>query len=292
MKLPIRTALALALSTATLAMAQNIAIVNGKPVPQARVEALLTQMTRTGQQQRTPELETRAKEEVVMREILEQEAERRSIATGDNYKQQMELARQSILINELIADQRKKIEPNDADLQGEYEKVIKAQGPGAAGAAGTEYRARHILVEKEAEAISLIAQIKKGGKFDELAKKHSKDPGSGQRGGDLDFSRPDAYVPEFGKAMTSLKKGEMTDKPVKSQFGYHIIKLEDTRESKPPAFDAVKGQIKQRLEQQRMQAFIEGLKTGAKTDFKFAPPPGAPGAPAAAGAAPAAPPAK
>ena len=282
MKLPIRTALALALSTATMAFAQNIAIVNGKPVPQTRVDALLTQMQRSGQQ-RTPDLETRAKEEVVMREILEQEAERRNIATSDNYKQQMELARQSILINELIADQRKKIEPSDADLQAEYDKVIKAQAPGSSG---TEYRARHILVEKETEATSLIAQIKKGGKFDELAKKHSKDPGSGQRGGDLDFSRPDAYVPEFSKAMTSLKKGEMTDKPVKSQFGYHIIKLEDTRESQPPAFDAVKPQIKQRVEQQRMQAFIEGLKTGAKTDFKFAPPPGAPAA-AAPAAAPA-----
>ncbi len=272
MKLLTRTALALALSTCGLAMAQNIAIVNGKPVPQARLDALLTQMTRGGQQQRTPELEARAKEEVVMREILEQEAERRSIATSDNYKQQMELARLSILINELIADQRKKIEPNDADLQAEYEKVVKAQ---PAGGGGTEYRARHILVEKEATAVDLISQLKKGAKFEDLAKKHSKDPGSGARGGDLDFARPDAYVPEFGQAMTALKKGQMTDKPVKSQFGFHIIRLEDTRESKPPAFDAVKGQIKQRLEQQRMQGFIEGLKTGAKTDFKFTPPAGA-----------------
>ncbi len=279
MKLIIRTALVLALSTAGLASAQNIAIVNGKAVPQARVEALINQMTRGGQQQRTPDLETRAKEEVVMREILEQEAERRGIPGNENYKQQMELARQSILINEMLADQRKKFEPSDADLQAEYDKVVKAQGPNAGG---MEYRARHILVEKEAEAISLIAQIKKGAKFDELAKKHSKDPGSGAKGGDLDFSKPDAYVPEFGQAMTALKKGQMTEKPVKSQFGYHIIRLDDTREAKLPPLDSVKGQIKQRLEQQRMQAYIEGLKTGAKTDFKFAAAPGAAPAPAAA----------
>ncbi len=280
MKLLTRTALALALSAASLgAIAQNIAIVNGKPVPLTRVDALINQMTRSGQQQRTPELEARAKEEVVMREILEQEAERRGINTTDGYKQQMDLARQSILINEMLSDQRKKIDPSDADLQAEYDKAIKTQ---PANAAGTEYRARHILVEKEADAVSLIAQIKKGAKFDELAKKNSKDPGSGARGGDLDFSRPDAYVPEFSQAMVALKKGQMTEKPVKSQFGYHIIRLDDTREAKPPAFDSVKPQLKQRLEQQRMQAFIEGLKSGAKTDFKFSPPPGAPAAAAPA----------
>jgi peptidyl-prolyl cis-trans isomerase C len=269
MKMIPRAALALALmTTAPWALAQNIAIVNGKAVPQARVDALLSQMTRSGQQAKTPELEIRAKEEAVMREILEQEAERRGLQGSDSYKQQMDLARQSIIINELLTDQRKKSEVTDADLKAEYEKVIKGQT-----GKGTEYRARHILVETEAQAKSLIAQIKKGGKFEDLAKKNSKDPGSGAKGGDLDFARPDAYVAEFGQAMAALKKGQMTDTPVKSQFGYHIIRLDDTRESAPPAFDAVKPQIKQRVEGQRMQTFVDGLKTSAKTDFKFAPTP-------------------
>ncbi len=272
MKLIPRTALALVLTgTATFAAAQNIAIVNGKAVPQARVEALITQMTRGGQQQRSPEMETRAKEEAVMREILEQEAERRGIQSSDGYKSQMELARQSILINELLADQRKKSVVSDADLASEYEKAMKGQAAG-----GTEYRARHILVESESQAKALLAQIKKGAKFEDVAKKNSKDPGSGARGGDLDFARPESYVPEFGKAMAALKKGQMTEQPVKSQFGYHIIRLDDTRESQPPSLESVKPQLRQRVEGQRMQAYIEGLKTGAKTDFKFAPTPSQP----------------
>jgi peptidyl-prolyl cis-trans isomerase C len=113
---------------------------------------------------------------------------------------------------------------------------------------------------------------KAGAKFEDLAKKHSKDPGSGQNGGDLDFAKPDSYVPEFGKAMAALKKGETTAEPVKSQFGYHIIRLEDTREASFPAFDDVKGQIKQRLEQARMQQFQEELRAKAKTDYKFTTP--------------------
>jgi peptidyl-prolyl cis-trans isomerase C len=272
MKLTSRCAIALALTGATtLALAQNVAVVNGKAIPQARLDALITQMTRGGQQPKTPEMESRAKEEVVMREILEQEAERRGIAGTDGYKQQLELARQSILINELIADQRKKSEISEADLKTEYEKIVKTQGTAAAG--GTEYRARHILVEKEDQAKKVLAELKKGGKFDELAKKHSKDPGSAARGGDLDFAKPETFVPEFGNAMKALKKGQMTETPVKTQFGYHIIRLDDTRESQPPAFDAVKPQVRQRLEQQRMQTFIDGLKTAAKTDFKFTTPP-------------------
>ena len=151
---------------------------------------------------------------------------------------------------------------SDAEAKAEYDKF-------KAGAAGTEYRAAHILVEKEDEAKDLIKQIKAGGKFDELAKKHSKDPGSGANGGDLDFAKPDAYVPEFSKAMTALKKGEMTEAPVKSQFGWHIIALNDVREAQFPGFEDVKGQIKQRLEQVKLQQYQEELRTKARTDYKF-----------------------
>ena len=106
-------------------------------------------------------------------------------------------------------------------------------------------------------------------KVEDVAKKASKDPGSAERGGDLDFAKPDAYVPEFGKAMSALKKGEMTDTPVKSPFGFHIIRLDDTREAQFPAFDEVKDQIKQRLEQTKMQEFQDKLRKSARTDYKF-----------------------
>jgi peptidyl-prolyl cis-trans isomerase C len=259
--LAVRAALVLMLAPVA-ATAQNVAIVNGKPVPKARVDVLLQQATKAGQQV-TPEMQLQAREQVVLREIFMQEAEKRGMAATPDFRVQMELARQSILIRELFADYTKKNPVSDADAKVEYDK-FKAQ------ASGTEYRARHILVEKEAEAVDLIKQIKAGAKFEELAKKFSKDPGSGENGGDLDFAKPDSYVPEFGGALTKLKKGEMTDAPVKSQFGFHIIRLDDTREANFPAFDDVKGQIKQRLEQVKMQAFQDELRGKAKTDYKFA----------------------
>jgi peptidyl-prolyl cis-trans isomerase C len=258
-------ALAVALAFAGAAQAQNIAIVNGKPVPKARADALMQQATRNGQQPATPELEARVKEEAVMREIFAQEAERKGLAASPAVRQQMELIRQQLIIRELFTDYVKKNPVADADAKAEYDK-FKAQ----AGAGGnTEYRARHILVEKEDEAKALLTQLKGGAKFEDLAKKHSKDTGSAQNGGDLDFAKPDAYVPEFGQAMASLKKGQLTTDPVKTQFGFHIIKLEDTREAKFPEFEDVKPQLVQRMEQQKLQAYQESLRKGAKTDFKF-----------------------
>jgi peptidyl-prolyl cis-trans isomerase C len=263
-KLSAAACVSLALAAPLAAQAQNVAVVNGKPVPKARVEALLSQAARQGQP-RTPELEKQARDEVVLREMFMQEAEKRGLAQSPDYKAQMEFARQTILIRELFEDERKKNPVTDADVQAEYDK-FKAQ------ASGTEYRARHILVEKEDEAKKLIADIKAGAKFDDIAKKHSKDPGSAARGGDLDFAKPEAYVPEFGKALAALKKGEMTPTPVKSQFGYHIIKLDDTREAQFPPLTEVSAQLKQRIEQQKLAKFRDDVRGKAKTDYKFAPP--------------------
>jgi len=243
------------------AAAQNIAIVNGKPVPKARVDALMQQVSRSGQQL-PPDIETRVKDEVVMREIYMQEAEKRGLAGSAEYKQQMEMARQQILIGVLFEDYRKKNPVTDADAKAEYEKFKAANS-------GTEYRARHILVEKEEEAKALIKQINGGAKFEDVARKSSKDQGSAANGGDLDYAAPGSYVPEFSQAMVKLKKGEMTAEPVKSQFGWHIIKLEDSREAQFPPFEEVKPQIQQRLQQQKLAAFRDEMKSRAKTDYKF-----------------------
>jgi len=259
-----RAAKALALAALVaplLASAQNITTVNGKPVPKSRVDTLVQQATRAGQQV-SPEMQNQARDQVVLREIFSQEATRLGIAAKPEFQSQMALARESILIRELFDDYRKKNPVTDAEAQVEYDK-FKAQ------ATGTEYRARHILVEKEEDAKALITQIKGGAKFEELAKKNSKDTGSAENGGDLDFAKPENYVPEFSGALTKLKKGEMTDAPVKSQFGWHIIKLEDTRDAQFPGFEEVKGQIKQRLEQIKLQAYQEELRSKAKTDYKF-----------------------
>ena len=259
-------AAALALCGAMLlplpALAQNIAVVNGKAVPKARVDNLLQQAARAGQKV-GPEVQAQAKDQVVLREIFTQEAERQGIAASADYRAQMELARQGILIRELFDNFKKQHPVSDAEAKAEYDK-FKAQ------LTGTEYRARHILVADEAEAKALIEQIKAGASFEELAKKNSKDPGSAERGGDLDFAKADAYVPEFGPALAKLTKGETTETPVKTQFGWHVIKLEDTREAQFPSFDDVKAQIVQRLEQIQLQQYQEELRKAARTDYKFA----------------------
>ena len=257
--------LAIVLGAPFAAHAQNIAIVNGKPVPKARADALLAQVSKQAEsrgQQLPPDIDKRIRDKLVQDEIFVQEAEKRGLATTPDYKTQMEMARSTILIQALLADVEKKSPVTDAEIQTAYDDFKKQ-------ASGTEYRARHILVETEDQAKSLIKQLNGGAKFEDLAKKNSKDPGSGENGGDLDFAGPNAYVPEFSQAMVKLKKGEFTQEPVKTQFGWHIIKLEDTREAQFPALADVKPQIKQRLQQQKLAAFSEDLKAKAKTDYKF-----------------------
>ncbi|MCE2856009.1 MAG: peptidylprolyl isomerase [Comamonadaceae bacterium] len=251
-----KLALSLVAALSLSAMAQNLAVVNGKPVPSSRVEALKQQVERSGRPV-TPEILAQIKEELIAREIFVQEARKRGLEASDDYKTQLELARQSLLIRELFANFQKKNPVTDAEIKAEYDKFVAANG-------GKEYRARHILVEKEDEAKALIADLKKGGKFEDLAKKASKDPGSGANGGDLDWASAASYVPEFSNAMVKLEKGQMTDVPVKSQFGFHIIRVDDVREAQLPKLDEVKPQITQQLTQTKLGKFQEDLRAKAK----------------------------
>ena len=238
--------------------AQNLAIVNGKPVPKERAEALKQQVERSGKPI-TPEIEGQIKEEVIAREIFMQEAKKRGLEGSADYKSQMDLARQTILIRELFADFQKKNPVTDAEIQAEYDKFVAANS-------GKEYKASHILVESEDQAKAIVAQINKGGKFEEIAKKESKDPGSGARGGDLDWANPSSYVAEFTEALVKLKKGEMTATPVKSQFGWHIIRLDDVREAQLPKLEEVKPQISQQLQQMKVTKFQDEMRAKAKVE--------------------------
>jgi len=249
---------ALAAAMALPVAAQNVAIVNGKAVPKTRIDALAQQVARSGRPV-TPELQGQLKEEVIAREVFMQEAKKRGLDATEDYKNQLELARQTILIRELFADFQKKNPVTDADIKAEYDKFVAANG-------GKEYRARHILVEKEDEAKAIIAQLQKGGKFEEIAKKDSKDPGSGANGGDLDWASAGNYVAEFSAAMVKLNKGQTTDAPVKSQFGWHVIRLDDVREAQLPKLEEVKPQIAQQLQQQKLGKYQEDLRAKAKVE--------------------------
>ena len=267
--LTVSVAAALAATLALPALAQNVAIVNGKPVPKARLEALEAQVKATAQrtgQPVPPEVMNQLRDEVIAREIFMQEAERRGVQGTEAYRKNMEMARQSVMINALFEDYKAKNPVTDEEAKAEYDRLVASQAP-AAGA--KEYKARHILVEKEDDAKDIIAQLKKGGKFEDIAKKQSKDTGSGANGGELGWAPASTYVPEFGAALAKLKKGQTTDAPVKTQFGYHVIQLEDERDAKapePPPFDAVKAQLKQQMEQQQLAKYQQELREKAKVE--------------------------
>lgn len=257
MKLSLAAASA-ALLFSSAVFAQNIAVVNGKPIPKARADAIVAEMVKGGQQ-KTPQLEQMVKDELIKREVMMQEADKLGITTSDDVKTQLELARQSVIIRALFADYQKRHPVTDADIKAEYDK-FKAQ------TGDKEYHARHILLDSEAAAKDVIAKLKAGAKFEQLAKTLSKDPGSAANGGDLDWAPPSAYVKEFSDAMVKLGKGQTTQTPVKTQFGWHVIRLEDTRAAKIPSLEELKPQIQQQLTQQKLQAFQAELMAKAKIE--------------------------
>jgi peptidyl-prolyl cis-trans isomerase C len=252
---PARLLMILLAAAAFPAMAQNLAVVNGKPVPSSRADAMIKQLAAQGQQD-SPQLRSMVKEELINREILIQEADKLGLGNNPDVKSQLDIARQSIVIRALVADYLKKHPVTDAEVKTEYDK-FKSQ------AGDKEYRARHILVDKEEDAKGIIAKLKGGAKFEDLAKQ-SKDPGSAANGGDLDWASPASYVKPFSDALVGLQKGQVTETPVKTQFGYHVIKLEDVRAAKIPALEEVKPQIAESLQQKKLQAYQEDLRKKAK----------------------------
>jgi peptidyl-prolyl cis-trans isomerase C len=245
-------------SLSVAAFAQNVAIVNGVAVPKERIDTLAQQVARSGRPV-TPEMQPQLREEVIAREIFAQEAHNQGMDTSDDYKNQIELNRQSILIRELFTNFQAKNPVTDEETKAEYDKF-------AAANSGKEYHARHILVPTEKEADDILAKLKKGSKFEDLAKKYSKDPGSAAKGGDLDWANPGNYVKEFSDALAGLTKGKTTEKAVKSQFGFHIIRLDDVREMQLPKYEDVKAQIGQNLLQQKLSKYQEELRAKAKIE--------------------------
>ncbi len=236
-----------------------IATVNGVSIPHSKLELMVKARAAQGQPD-TPELRENLKEELVTREIIAQAAKEKGLDSNPEIATQFELLRQSILINAYLEDYAKTHPVNDETMRAEYEKVKTVQGD------VKEYKARHILVEDEKEAKDIIAQLKKGGSFEKLAGEKSKDPGSKAKGGDLDWSTTGNYVGPFGEALKELKKGDYTQTPVQTQFGYHVIKLEDERPYKFPEFDEVKPQLQQGMQQQQREKAINELKAKAKIE--------------------------
>lgn len=235
----------------------TFATVNGKAIPKSRADALIAGQAAQGQPD-SPELRKAVTEELVRREILTQESVKKGFDKKPEVQGQMDLARQGVLIGAYLNDYVKTHPITDEQIKKEYTEITTKLG-------NKEYKARHVLVETEDQAKAIIAKLKKGEKIDDLAKE-SKDPGSKDRGGDLGWANPASFVPPFSAAMTKLEKGKFTETPVKTDFGWHVILLEDTRELKLPPMDEAKGQIAQQLQQRMVQKHIDELRAKSKVE--------------------------
>ena len=214
---------------------------------------LLVKERQTQGQPDTPELRNSVKEELNTRELLAREARKQGLDRNGDVKTQMDLAGQTILVRAYVADWIAKNPVPEAELKTEYDKVKGQIGD-------REYKVRHILVEKEDEAKDVVAELQKGAKFEDLAKARSKDPGSKDRGGDLDWNAPAGFVKPFGDAMAKTPKGKFTPQPVQTQFGWHVIMVDDVRDAKVPPYEEVKPQLQQRLQAQSLDKYFKDLR--------------------------------
>ena len=258
----------LALCGHSVAVAQNVAVVNGKPIPKARLNAMMAQFAAEAarnNQPLPPNLEAQVRTHLIKEAIIVQQAERQKLHLTSEYAEKMASARGALLASMLFEQYKKDHPISDAAAKAEYDRILASIPAEQSNA--IEYNARHILVKTADEARAVQAELTAGKAFDALARKHSQDKGSAQQGGELGWAPADTYVPQFAAALKKLKKGQTTAAPVKTQFGYHIIRLDDTRKSQPPSFESIKDQIK--LQMQNGQAaefenYLNNLEKSAR----------------------------
>ncbi len=251
-------AAAFAMAVSNAQSADAVAKVNGVAIPQNRIDLVVKLAAGRGQSD-SPELRNRIREDLIVQEIIAQEAAKKGLDKSAEVTTQLEFQRQGILADAYFQDYFKSNPINEDALRKEYEQVKSQSGD-------KEYKARHILVKEETEAKQIIAQLKKGANFDKIAAAKSEDSGSKARGGDLDWSPSNRYVPPFAEALKKLKKGQLVDAPVQTQFGWHVIRLDDERELKVPPFEEVKPQIQQNLQRQAVQKVVGELRAKAKIE--------------------------
>ena len=236
---------------------KSVALVNGVSIPQARVDMRVKGLVAQGQAD-SPELRKAIREDMINLEVMVQEANKLGLNKSDEVLQQIELAKQQVLVSAFVQDYAKKHPVSEDQIKQEYDKMKAKLGD-------KEYNVRHILVETEAEAKSIIEQLGKKAKFKDLAAK-SKDTGSAAQGGSLGWAVPSNFVPPFANALLNLKKGERSKDPVQSQFGWHVIMVDDIRDLKAPSLDEIKPQLHQRLQQQSIKKAIDDLRAKAKVE--------------------------
>lgn len=243
------------LATSNFAAAEKISV-NGQAIPEAYYDFIIKQQKVAGAPD-SKELKEAVKTNLIINALLEQEAKKKGLDKKSDYQTEAALIQQKVLIDNLLRDYVKNNPISDAKLKDLYKQINQATGD-------KEYKVKHILVADEATANDVLAKLAKGEKFAALAKANSKDPGSSKKGGELGWTTPNIFVPEFAAALKNLKKGETTKTAVKTDFGYHIISVEDIRKLTPPPFDKVKNQLRNQAEREQIDQYIESLRKNAK----------------------------
>jgi peptidyl-prolyl cis-trans isomerase C len=235
-----------------------VATVNGVTIPRQRMDIVVRQQVARGATD-NEQLRAQVRDALINNELLFQEGNRNGTAKRPEVVQQLELSRQEVIANAVLSDYLRAHPISDADIQKEYDRAKAQTGE-------REYRARHILVANEADAKAVLADLKKGQKFEEIAQKRSLDEGSRPKGGDLDWSVPGNYDKAFADALIKLEKGKLTETPVRTRFGFHVILLEDVRPVNFPPLAQVRQQLQQSLVNQKVQAVLRDLRAKAKIE--------------------------
>ncbi len=245
------------MSATAMAAGNAFVTVNGVAVSQNLANVFMAEQKAQGAPD-SPELKNAVREELIRRELLLQEAKKAGLDKKPEVAAQADAARQAFFVRAYIQEFVKKNPVSDAQLKADYDKIKGQLG-------NTEYKTRHILVKNEDDAKAIIANLKKGAKFEELATQ-SVDPGSKDNGGDLGWASAGNFVKPFSDALTGLNKGKYTETPVKTDFGYHVILLEDTRPLNVPPFEELKPRLTQQAQAQQINKMVEGLRAKAKIE--------------------------
>jgi peptidyl-prolyl cis-trans isomerase C len=248
----------IAVTTVQAQSGSSLAKVNGVPIPQSRLEFIVKARTLQGQPD-SPETRKTLRDDLITEEVIAQEATKKGLDKDPDFMTQLEMARQTALVRAYQVDYIKNHPVGDDELRKEYEAVKAQMGD-------KEYKAHHVLVGSEAEAKDIIARIKKGAKLEKIAQEKSLDTGSKAKGGELEWSPAASYVQPFGEALTKLTKGQLTEQPVHTNFGYHVIRLDDVRPLKVPPFEEIKQNLAQRVLQRQFASSVNDLRGKARVE--------------------------
>jgi len=236
-----------------------VAVVNGTPVPKATFDQYAQQL-RGRTRVDSPEASKALIDQLVIEELLVQEAEKQKLADDPQVKQQLDMIKRNLLASSVVRKMASVNGPSEEAIKKEYETAVAAMK-------GKEYKASHILVDSEDKAKEIIAELTKGGNFAELAKTKSSDS-SAAKGGDLGWFTPSMMVPPFAQAVAKMEKGKYSEQPVQTPFGWHVILLEDVRDATPPSLEELRPQIAQMLQSRVVNDYLEKLRAGAKIEVK------------------------